>query len=337
MKNLIQSVFLSATALLCCPANGEEAVSPLDIVHSIGEPSRLWGVEFSPDDKFLAVTSGWDNPEEAGELVVWSVEAQKPELIWRQAKTIRCATYSPDGTQLAFGDFDGNIRVLDTKSGKVIQTLPKLSAIVNSLVYMPDGKKILSGGFNQHVTIWNLETGEAEKSIYLKDQGITTVAVSKDGDLIAASTWPGNAYVWNTKTLETIHEFSMGPKGGIGEVVDFSPNADLLLTGSWGRDLRVWGLKDGNLILDIEGLTSLLQSAKFSEDGKWLATGESSGQVKLWNVSDPSDPKILSLHKNRCFGLDFSSDNKFLATASWDKRVVIWNLETLEAVSVLER
>src|SRR5688572_7454676 len=108
-----------ATAFLCAGlfarlvCGGDEDPGRETIVIDEAAPelravrSRLWNLAFSPDGKSLAVTSGWDNPKEPGELVVWDLASQKPRLIRRQDRPVPCVAYSDDGKLIAIGDFAG--------------------------------------------------------------------------------------------------------------------------------------------------------------------------------------------------------------------------------------
>jgi hypothetical protein len=61
---------------------------------------RLWTAAFSHDGKTLAVTAGWNNPPEPGELVLWDMATRKPTLIWHQESTIRSTAFSGDGKKV---------------------------------------------------------------------------------------------------------------------------------------------------------------------------------------------------------------------------------------------
>ncbi len=124
--------------------------------------SRLWTVVFSPNGKTLAVTAGWDNPREPGELVLWDVATRQTKLIWRQEATIRTAAFSGDGKLLAIGDFAGAARLLDPSTGKIILTFPKHSKLVNSVAFTPDDKTLVTGSFDQTIKLWDVASGKEQ-------------------------------------------------------------------------------------------------------------------------------------------------------------------------------
>jgi WD40 repeat protein len=303
--------------------------------------SRLWTVVFSPNGKTLAVTAGWDNPQEPGELVLWDVATRRPRLIWRQGATIRTAAFSGDGKLLAIGDFAGTTRLLDPRTGKVILTLPKHAKLVNSVAFTPDDKTLVTGSFDETIKLWEVASGKEQHGWSLPDEGIVKVAISSDSRMLAAVTWPGKAHVWNLTRREELHvlQASQGQPGRtqIAEAVAFAPDGKSLVTGSWDTTLRLWDTASGKLLRDLVGHNAPVQSAEFSPDGKALASGDAEGKVMLFNVATGQRSAALNAHSDRCFGLAFSPDGKQVATAAWDRIVKIWDTETREQIATLGR
>lgn len=302
---------------------------------------RLWTVVFSPDGKTLAVTAGWDNPKEPGELVLWDLDTRQTRLIWRQEATIRTASFSGDGKSLAVGDFAGTTRVLDPTTGQVIRTMPEHAKLVNSVTFTPDNKTLVTASFDETIKLWDVVTGKEQHVFSLPGEGIVKVAISSDNRKLAAGTWPGKVHVWDLTKREELHvlEASLDQPGGtkIAEAVAFAPDGKSLVTGSWDRTLRLWDVATGKTMRDLVGHQSSVQSAEYSPNGRTLASGDARGTVMLWNVATGQQLATLRAHNDRCFGLAFSPDGKFLATAGWDRVVKIWDLETREPVATLAR
>jgi WD40 repeat protein len=303
--------------------------------------SRLWTVVFSPNGKTLAVTAGWDNPREPGELVLWDVATRQTKLIWRQEAPIRTAAFSGDGKLLAIGDFAGATRLLDPSTGKIILTLPKHAKLVNSVAFTPDDKTLVTSSFDETIKLWNVASGKEQHGFSVPGEGIVKVAISSDSRMLAAVTWPGKAHVWDLTRREELHvlEASQGQPGRpqIAEAVAFAPDGKSLVTGSWDTTLRLWDTASGKLLRDLVGHNAPVQSAAISPDGKTLASGDAEGTVMLFNFATGERLAALKAHTDRCFGLAFSPNGKHLATAAWDRVVKIWDLETREPIATLGR
>jgi serine/threonine protein kinase len=76
------------------------------------------------------------------------------------------------------------------------------------------------------------------------------------------------------------------------------------------------------------GLGSDLETAAFSPDGHWLATGAADHSITIWNALTGQEDTSLSGHTAAVTSLAFSPENDRLASASRDGTAKIWSLET---------
>lgn len=298
--------------------------------------SRNWATAFSPDGKSLAVTGGWTNPREPGELVLWDVESETPTFILRQDETIRAAAFSPDGTRLAIVDFAGGIRLLDPKTGAVTLSLPKQKDMVNSVTFTPKGDKLLTGGFDETLKTWNPSTGELLHTVKLPGEGVTMVAVSPNGNRIAATTWPGKVHVWDRRMNERFVA-NITNSGEIAETVTFSPDGKSLVTGGWDGALTIWNVRGFGILRNLAPHQSPVMNTIYSPDGQLLISSASDGRLRVFDPNTGALSDVLDAHRGLFAGLSFSPDGKRLATTAWDRKVLIWDVRTWERIASLER
>ncbi len=69
-------------------------------------------------------------------------------------------------------------------------------------------------------------------------------------------------------------------------------------------------------------------AARFSPDGKRIATASSDKSVKVWNAATGEQLLSLEGHGDTVWSLEFSPDGRRIATASWDGQVRAWDAET---------
>lgn len=77
-------------------------------------------------------------------------------------------------------------------------------------------------------------------------------------------------------------------------------------------------------------------SLKFSPNGEWLATGDTSGRVRLWRVSDGQPDRTWQGHTWCTKAVCFSPDGKYLASGSYDSSIKIWDLQTGRCLRTLQ-
>ncbi|NES04174.1 MAG: hypothetical protein F6K22_15835 [Okeania sp. SIO2F4] len=66
--------------------------------------------------------------------------------------------------------------------------------------------------------------------------------------------------------------------------IDFSPDGQILVSGSTDGILRVWHF-DGTLLKSLDTHQANVLSVKFSPDGQMLASAGSDGKIILWNLN----------------------------------------------------
>ena len=66
--------------------------------------------------------------------------------------------------------------------------------------------------------------------------------------------------------------------------VAFSPDGQILASGSYDNTVRLWRVSDGTLLRILVGHTNLVLSVAFSPDGQTLASGSWDRTVRLWKL-----------------------------------------------------
>ena len=72
---------------------------------------------------------------------------------------ISSVTFSPDGTQILTGSWDGDVKLWNVATRERIRTLSGHASGVNSVAFSPDGTKILSGSYDKTAKMWDAAKG----------------------------------------------------------------------------------------------------------------------------------------------------------------------------------
>ncbi len=107
--------------------------------------------------------------------------------------------------------------------------------------------------------------------------------------------------------------------------VAFSPDRELLASGSSDSAIRVWRLSDGSL-RTLEGHADSVNSVAFAPDGETLASGSSDGTVWLWRASSGALLRTLEGHVDGVNSVAFAPDGEMLASGSSDRTVRLWRV-----------
>ena len=110
-------------------------------------PAHPVSISFAPDGKVIAVSDG--------RVFIWSgVQDAAPTPVPDYTK-ISIAAYSPDGKQIALGDEDGNMQLIDAATLRPVGPAWKAhDKGVGTAVFSADGNRILTTGEEEIARVW---------------------------------------------------------------------------------------------------------------------------------------------------------------------------------------
>ncbi|CAD8169349.1 unnamed protein product [Paramecium pentaurelia] len=109
--------------------------------------------------------------------------------------------------------------------------------------------------------------------------------------------------------------------------VCFSPDGNILASGSTDESIRLWDVKTGQLKNILDCSSGTVKSLCFSPDGTTLASG-SYGRIGLWDVKTGQLKNVLDCRRGIVLSVWFSPDGTTLASGSTDKSICLWDVQT---------
>jgi len=118
--------------------------------------------------------------------------------------------------------------------------------------------------------------------------------------------------------------------------VAFSPNGQLIVTGSMDRTAKVWDVQTGQLLHTLQGHTDPVTDVAFSPNSQLIATVSYDKTVKLWDPQTGRCLHTLQEHARDVTSVIFSPNGQLIVTGSYDQTAKIWNTQTGRCLHTLQ-
>ena len=244
---------------------------------------------------------------------VWSVAfgsgstKEDFSVMWRHLKVDK-------GLLLATGHQNGNIKVWDCNTGKLLLMLKDHRDIVKSLHFAPDGSlNLLSASRDGTVKFWDLnDDGNMYKSLRANTKWVYDAKWSPKCDKVASVGSDKSVILWDL--LSKYVPFHL--QGHYNDVIGccFSPDGALLATASLDTRVIIWDALTGQSIQELGHMYPpprpiyaagandfYVRGISFHPHGQMLATINDDGYVRCWDLDSEGDPISIVEHPNASF------------------------------------
>jgi len=299
-----------------------EAVTALNAV-TLKVEHPVSSLAFDKSGKLLAVGTGAYRV--AGTLQLW--DAVKHERKWQSPEFkfgIPGVSFSPNGQQLAFGNFADNfLRIDNAADGEKLKELRGHRSKVHGVAYAPGGKQFATASLDRDIKLWDVATFREVKTFVGHKDYAFSVEFSPDGKSLLSASADRTARLWDVETGKEIRELS--GHGGLVQQATFSKDGSRIATASADGTSRVYETTTGDYLFTLRGHRNKIESVAFSPNGKLIATGSSDRTVRLWDAS--SGAEVFKITQEAVVrSILFSPDGKHLVSGCDDKTVKLWDV-----------
>ncbi len=187
---------------------------------------------------------------------------------------------APDGRFLVTGCRDGDVRLWEPRTGRLVRKLGGHEGVVRAVAVARDGHTVASLARDRALHVWDLAADEPLRRWTVLPRHAETVRFSPDGKLLATQGSEGVTRLWGVATAGPL--LSLESRWPGRPALAFSPVGAGLVTADDGpRGLVVWDPALGWRLRGIDTGPGFPLALAFSPDGRTLAVSHSSGSVRL--------------------------------------------------------
>ena len=262
------------------------------------EEKVIVALAFSPDDKTLASTAGW----EESDIRLWDVASGNPDPVGKlegHTSTVCSLAFWPDGKTLASSSGDQTIRIWDIPSRQFLDVLRGHRHEVWRLALLPDNRRLVSGAKDGTVCIWDTSVTHQRPARITLSEKVVAWRFTSDSRSIVTLNEEGKITQWSGVGFQDKETSDLGRKTGdlVGDSVE-----------TWKRVL-------------------------FSSDCRFLAIGSINGMITVWDVYGRIPAREFNPGKGTATPLGFlARGSRLICYTSADNLLSEWDLETNRAL-----
>jgi WD40 repeat protein len=204
---------------------------------------------------------------------------------------------------------------------------PKYLGNLSCLQLSPDHSRLVASKLGHELLWWSWPSFEPLGTWALElcgEQGIADLTFTPDGSAVAVLQHDGLT-LHDTVTGQIRWTAEMQANASFG-CVAWSP-AGRLVTAAAGKRLRVFDASDGSRITELTQPSKHYLDAKFTRDGRFLATVSHEETVKFFDVRSWGVQTELAWEVGGLRAITFSLDGMLAAVGGKGKKVVVWDLD----------
>lgn len=212
--------------------------------------------------------------------------------------------WSPDGTALALGSFDGVWLFKTDQWAESPRRFAAFDSPVNALAYSPDGR-LLATVSGPTLRLWDVASETELTSI----DASGPVAFSPDSSLIAA-TDGSDVRVFETTTLT--ERWRLPAHRDVITALAFGPTGQVLASASTDTTARLWDMQLGEQIAFQRSRNTPITSYAFHPAGFLAVIGAERGVLRLQNLAMGTERRVSVPQGEAISQTVFSADGDLL-------------------------
>jgi WD40 repeat protein len=285
-------------------------------------PNRC--LAFSPDGRLVATGGNGD-----GYVFVWDLATNKVKAALSVTTGQRRASvlkFTPDSKGLMglippSGSAPAEARLWDIERRSLVRKRKGPSGNPAGLVCSPDGKSVVvafATGQSSRLCWWEVPSLKETTTLDLEGTQIHSLALSPQGNRLVAG-GAEQVVVVDAAIRKVKRSFR------VPAMTCLALNRNgILATGHPDMRIRLFDLRTGKLLRELEGHVGAVVSLDLSPDGRRLVSVGSDRAIKIWNVATGRELLTFRDHTREIERVAWGPDGRKIGSVGWDHALRIW-------------
>jgi WD40 repeat protein len=309
------------------------ARNALELFRLPGLTTQFSVLAFNPKETLLATV------DERFNAHLWNLDSGKVvRTLSGHTGFVRQAAFSPDGLLLATASQDGTARLWDTETGKTRRTFTTPISIFNgtpTVEFSRDGRRLITFGTDTTIRVWDLGGRATEPLEIAVGVAASALGQSHDDTRLAIGCTDGTVRLVDQNGKEKLSSERTWASTSWYLPI-FSPDAKCLVIPRRVGVAELVNTDDGSLIRSLPGHPGPVVAAKFTHDGRRLATSSTGGALRIWDMQSNDPPLVIDTKKPIGFELlAFDPKGNHLAAGSASNNVA-WTWDCMTGAQTAE-
>lgn len=244
-----------------------------------------------------------------------------------------CMELSPDEQFLLVGKIGKKARLLEFKTGKIVNEFEGHAKTVLSAAFSPDGQQLLTGGGDGKIMIWDVHTSDSLLSFEAHRDAIFDLDFDKEGKRFISSSWDGTLRMWDATTGERIKNYYF--ENASPFKAEFVLNDFYILVAMLDGSLRLLEPDTGEEVKRYIGHSNKIHDFSIKNDELMFVSASWDGLIKEWDLVDALQTKRLSNGSQKKYAVAYSANQQFIASGGEDRNITLWNTKNNEITHTL--
>ncbi|GMJ00085.1 AUTOPHAGY 16 [Hibiscus trionum] len=251
-----------------------------------------------------------------------------------------CASimFENDSGRLICGGQDRTIKIWDSSTGSLSQSLFGCLGSVLDLAITHNNRSIIAASSSNNLFVWDINSGRVRHTLTGHTDKVCAVDASKVSSLhVVSAAYDRTIKVWDLQ------------KGYCTNTIMFHSNCNALCfstdglticSGHVDGNLRLWDIQTGKLLSEVAAHSLAITSLSLSRNGNVVLTSSRDNSHNLFDIRSlevcgtfrTTGSRVASNWSRSCI----SPDDNYIAAGSADGSIYIWSISKADIVSTLK-